>query len=271
MTKIQNNPSSLFSWLIEQSNLNRVREQQKARNLLLGEKQQTEIKKSPFTDLIHELQTKISSATEIFIPDEVQSTIYSADTGTHIVPNIFKKILVKIDLSFVIRPGTIEDCRLFVKWAHENSKNYTIRGAGTWPFGGCVPLNNDIVLDLSYLDFMKLDAGLELLTLGPGVLFPKAKDYLKENGFALCQEITNPGSGTIAGWIATGGFGLGSYKYGHISELVKQILVITPDGELAEHENGQDEFKNFFGSEGQLGILAGVVLKIKKDTYFSKP
>jgi len=269
MTNNQNSPVTTFTWLLEQTNLYRVKAQQKARTLLLSEQSEKNI--SRFADIIQQLQSTMSPATEIFIPDEVQTNIYSADTGTHIIPDIFKNLLVNIDLSFVIRPGAVEDCQLFVDWAHKNSKNYTIRGAGTWPFGGCVPLNGEIVLDLSYLDFMKIDKEKETLILGPGALFTKAKKYLKTNGFTLKQEITNTGSGTIAGWIVTGGYGLGSYKYGHVRESVQSILIITPQGELIELKKGDEEFDRYFGSEGQFGILAGVVLQIRKNLYFSKP
>jgi len=271
MTDLRETPTDSFSWLMAQTNFSRVKSQQKARSLLIGEDDHSVAYKSQFEDTIQSLRSILSDATEIFIPDEVRKDIYSADTGTHIIPDIFKKLLVTIDLSFVIRPGSIDDCRLFVEWAYKNSKTFTIRGAGTWPFGGCVPINSDIVLDLTYLDFMKIDREEKLFTVGPGVMFPKAKDFLTAGGFALKQEITNPGSGTLAGWIVTGGYGLGSYKYGHIRESVERMLFITPKGELKELLPGQDEFDQVFGSEGQMGILVGVSLRVRENTFFSKP
>ena len=82
-----------LKWLVAQSNLNRVKEQQKARTLLLGEDFQGDSGKSEQYELMKQLKQKLSAATEIFLPDDVQSNIYSADTGTHIIPQLFKKML----------------------------------------------------------------------------------------------------------------------------------------------------------------------------------
>ncbi|MCP5052436.1 MAG: FAD-binding oxidoreductase, partial [bacterium] len=201
----------------------------------------------------------------------VQKIIYSADTGTHIVPDIFKKRLLNINLCAVVRPGTIKDACLFVKWAHKNETRYTIRGAATWPFGGAVPLNGEIVLDLSCLDFKQLDTENEIFVFGAGVIFPDARDYLKQQDFLLLQEITNPYSGTITGWIATGGYGLGSYKYGHIKESVRLLMVIKPDGELKNLTPEDESFQHYFGSEGQLGVIAAAAVSVRKDSFFTRP
>ena len=91
MVQSLNNPDPLISWLISQSNSKRIKEQRKARNLLLGEDLQNIDTKSPHADTIKQLKSELSSATEIFSPDAVQTNIYSADTGTHIIPDLFKK------------------------------------------------------------------------------------------------------------------------------------------------------------------------------------
>jgi len=261
------------SFLLSQSAERKVKAQLKARELLLEESSdQTE----PVHKRLLKLREILSAATDIFTPDEVQKIIYSSDTGTHMLPEIFKKHLLNIRMTGIVRPGTIEDARLFVQWAHDNDARYTIRGAATWPFGGCVPLNGDIILDLSYLDFMQLmpletDSQHEILVFGAGVIFPDARDYLRKHNAALLQEITNPYSGTIAGWIATGGYGLGSYKYGHVKESVQLLLVITPNGELKHLTPADESFELYFGSEGQLGVIAAAVLKVRSDSFFTRP
>ena len=198
------------SYLLSKNNLKKLSQQKKARQLLLGDY-------SFESDLnIADLKALLSESSEILKPDPVQQRIFNNDTGTHIIPEFFKKRFINNKLSFIVRPGSIEDCSKFIKWAFDKKLTYSVRGAGTWPFGGSVPINNDIVLDLSYLDFHQLFPETDTLVCAAGFLFPDARNYLKENGYSLCQEITNPNSGTIAGWVATGGLGLGSYKYGEI-------------------------------------------------------
>jgi glutamate synthase domain-containing protein 2/FAD/FMN-containing dehydrogenase/ferredoxin/glutamate synthase domain-containing protein 1 len=261
------------SFLLSQTAHSRVREQQRARELLLeGSRQQTTGgQKAKYGSEIARLRDILSAASQVLLPEDVQTMIYSADTGTHMLPGILKRGLLNIRMSYIVRPGSIEDTRRFMEWANGNDIRYTIRGAATWPFGGCVPLNGDVVLDLSYLDFMHLDKENEVLAVGAGAIFPHAREYLKKQGFGLRQEITNPNSGTITGWIATGGYGLGSYKYGHVKESVRLLLAIEPDGTLKRLVPGEQAFDLFFGSEGQLGVIAAAVVAVRKDSLFTRP
>lgn len=262
------------SFLRSQTAQTKIKEQQNARQLVLAESPGA----STFQNRkLSKLKDLLSSAAEIIEPDDVQRIIFSADTGTHMLPHGLKKRLINIRTGGVVRPGTIEDTRLFVEWAYNNDIRYTIRGAATWPFGGCVPLAGDIVLDLSNLDFMEMltkehQTGDEpLFVFGAGVIFPHAREYLKKKGCQLTQEVTNPYSGTITGWIATGGFGLGSYKYGHIKNSVYLLVVIQPNGTLKMLSPGTEAFDACFGSEGQLGVIAAAVMKVRKDNYFTRP
>jgi len=261
----------IINYLQSETVLERVREQQKARQLLFAGQTGLPTATTSWKENIESLQERLSPASEVFVPEQVQERVYSADTGTNIIPKIFKNLFINNRLSFVARPGSLEDLTRFVQWTSEQNQKFTVRGTGTWPFGGAVPLNGDAVLDLSYLNFMRLFPEEELLPIGPGVTFKQAREYLKKQRFALRQEITNPGSGTIAGWIATGGLGLGSFKYGHVKESVALLLVLTPQGELLKITPDDERFELIFGSEGQIGIIAGVALRVRKESFVNKP
>ena len=213
----------------------------------------------------------LSEETEIFIPHNAQTDVFSNDTGTHLIPDLLKNVLINIKTLTVVRPLTVEDIKKFVETSVNNKFSFTIRGTGTWPFGGCVPLNGDIILDLSQLRRMELNKKESLLYLEPGVTFAEARNYLRDEGFALIQEITNPYSGTVAGWISTGGQGLGSYKYGHVTESIAEIQIVTPSGDLKNIKKDDKDFSLYTGTEGQLGIIAGVTLKVQENRYITKP
>ena len=260
---------TIRSFLENQSAAATVREQQKARELLLG---QSRLGKAEFRNKYrNELNALLSDASELFWPEGVQKEIYGNDSGTHILPGFIKKMFTRIRVNGVVRPGTLNDACAFVKWALENGQTYTVRGAGTWPFGGAVPLHDDWVLDLSCLNFLHLDAKNGLLGFGAGALFPQIREFLKSSGFALRQEITNPNSGTLAGWIVTGGQGLGSYKYGPVKDAVEMLLVLRPDGEMIMLKAGDADFDLFFASEGQAGVVLGGAIALRRQSYVSKP
>ena len=217
------------------------------------------------------LRKRLSDATVIFSLTDLQKQIYHNDTGTSMIPQALKRNLLNIKCRFVVRPGKLEDVQKFIEFARSEKVKFTIRGAGTWPFGGAVPLNNEVVLDLSYLDFHAIDPEKARLTVGPGVIFADMRRYLRDNGFALRQQITNPNSGTICGWVVTGGLGIGAYKYGHVRNSVEAIFMLKPDGQWATLTPEDPLFEQVFDSEGQIGVVVGVSLKVKPQTYKSKP
>ncbi len=265
--------SKWFEYLYSCSAHNRVSAQKKAIDLLF-EKYPADRTGEDFLARDNDylkLRELLSEASLVFPLSPVQQDIYHGDSGTAFVPAGLKKLLLRIRERFVVRPGTLTDLQIFVRYAFENRLHYSIRGAGTWPFGGSIPLNQDIILDLSHLDFFKLDNRQQLLLTGPGVIFADVRKHLKEEGFALLQDITNPHSGTICGWIATGGLGIGAYKYGHVKNTVEALLLLKPDGEWITVTPADPLFGRIFGSEGQLGIITGAVLKVRRLSFTSKP
>ena len=199
-----------FDFLWQSSAEKRIRSQEAAVRLLFEKHQDvlTAHQSLGSDSLFKKIKGAVSDATHIFPLSDVQKEIYYSDTGSAVVPPFLKKKLLDLKGRFVVRPATLSDLQAFMQFAHREKVRYTIRAAGSWPFGGSIPMNNELVLDLSYLDFHALDAEQETLVVGPGAVFAKMRTFLKERRFALCQEITNPNSGTICGWVVTGGLGI---------------------------------------------------------------
>ncbi|RMD92272.1 MAG: FAD-binding oxidoreductase, partial [Calditrichaeota bacterium] len=136
-------PAASFEFLFTSSAAKRQRHQQEAVQLLL-EKYGDEVSAENFAQKdIHfqQLQSILSEASSIFPLRAVQKEIYHNDSGTAFVPAGLKKLLLNIDSRFVVRPGSLADLQKFVQYANENKLRYTLRGAGTWPFGGAIPLH----------------------------------------------------------------------------------------------------------------------------------
>ncbi|NUM34342.1 MAG: FAD-binding oxidoreductase, partial [Candidatus Brocadiae bacterium] len=216
------------------------------------------------------LRKIVSSDTPIFSISPLQENIYHSDSGTAFVPGLIKGMFLHLKARFVVQPLNLQELRDVVKYAWDNHLKYTVRGTGTWPFGGCIPMNQDMLIDLGYLNFYNLYSEEKALAVGPGVIFKDMRPFLRDQGFSLETDITNPGSGTICGWIATGGIGIGVYKYGHIRNSVKSVLFLTPDGNWHTLTPEDALFDQIFGSEGQLGIVAGAVVSVKPLIYVSK-
>ena len=262
-----------FAFLHQSSSQKRVKYQNKANELLLEKYRKSKKEQSVVVrnQLYKQIKGLLSEASSIFPLSPVQKDIYQIDSGTAFVPKGIKKLLLNIKECFVVRPGTLADLQNYVRFAFQNKIKYTIRGAGTWPFGGSIPLNQEVILDLSYLNFFKFEPESRQIIVGPGVIFAEIREYLREKGFSLLQDITNPNSGTVCGWVVTGGLGIGAYKYGHVKKSIKAIYLLRPDGELTILEPSDALFQKIIGSEGQFGIVAGIILQVREHTYISKP
>jgi len=115
---------NLPDFLLNKTARKRAIEQRRARTLLLEAIDSSSNQKEQQFPQIKNLLDRLSEATDVFFPEPVHQEIYSADTGTHIMPEIFKNLLADIKLAFVIRPGSVEDLRRFVKWEGGNRCNY---------------------------------------------------------------------------------------------------------------------------------------------------
>jgi len=116
--------TNLSEFLLNKTARKRALEQRRARSLLFEAIESSSNQKEQQFPQIKNLLDRLSEATDVFFPEPVQQEIYSADTGTHIMPEIFKNLLADIKLAFIIRPGCVEDLQRFVSWAGENRCNY---------------------------------------------------------------------------------------------------------------------------------------------------
>jgi glycolate oxidase len=157
-----------------------------------------------------------------------------------------------------------------MKLANAHKMPITPRGAGTALTGSAVPMKGGIVMDLSRMNRI-LDIRIEdrLVVVEPGVVFDELNKALAPHGFFFPP---NPASGkvaTIGGNIATNAGGVKGAKYGTTRDYVLDLEVVLPDGSVLrtgsrtmKNVSGYDLTRLFVGSEGTLGVVTEVTLKI---------
>ncbi|MHA1230465.1 MAG: FAD-binding oxidoreductase [Candidatus Helarchaeota archaeon] len=170
----------------------------------------------------------------------------------------------------VVRPGTTEEVSKIVRFAFENRIPITPRAAGTGASGGCVPVKGGILIDLTRMNKI-IDISIEDLqvTVETGIIHKKLNEELEKYGFRFP---VNPGSSemcTIGGMIANNASGRNAIKYGSTSEYILSLEIVLPDGSIIKigsrvlkDVTGYDLCRLFAGSEGTLGIITKITLKI---------
>jgi glycolate oxidase len=92
----------------------------------------------------------------------------------------------------------------------------------------------------------------------PGEIEKKAN----KSGYTLPAQPSSLNFSTIGGNVATDAAGLRSVKYGSARDYVLELEVILPDGKIKTF--GPEESQIFAGSEGTLGLISKVKMKLVK-------
>lgn len=152
-------------------------------------------------------------------------------------------------------------------------------GAVVIPYGGgtsVVGHINPIVagapvltIDLARFNrLFKLDEVSRLATFGAGVRGPEVEKQLNHKGYTLGHYPQSFELSTLGGWVATRSSGQQSYHYGRIEDLFAGGRIETPLGPidlpaLPASAAGPDLRQVLLGSEGRLGIITKVVVRIR--------
>ncbi len=209
-------------------------------------------------------------AGDIRIIDQAEEKeMYSHDIGD--VPTILTKTFFEVQPDFVVQPKSADEIKKVLQFANEHKVPVIPRGAASWGFGGVIPTHAGIVVDLSpFRKILYLNKAQKTITVEAGARWSDIDVLTKKEGLCL---MTYPSSkfSTVAGWIATGGYGINSFRYGHLANQIVSMTVITPSGESKKITPNDPEFVYFVSTEGEFGIISEVNLKLRDVPAASYP
>ncbi len=216
---------------------------------------------------IDELKKTLSDMKIIDKPAERE--IYSHDIGD--IPQVLTKLLFKILPDMVVQPKNIDEIKKVLKLANDYKIPVVPRGAASWGFGGVIPTHAGIVIDLSpFRKILSIDTAQKTATVEAGARWSDIDITAKQQGLCL---MTYPSSkfSTVGGWISTGGYAINSFKYGHLSQQIVSMTVVTATGEVKKLSPADHDFNYFVSTEGEFGIIAEVTLKLRDVPQGSYP
>jgi glycolate oxidase len=163
-----------------------------------------------------------------------------------------------------------EQVSAILKLANQEKIPVIPRGAGTGLSGMAVPAKGGIVLDLNRMNqILQISIEDRLAVVQPGVVYADLERALAEDGFFFPPD---PASGkvcTLGGNVATNAGGVKGAKYGTTRDYVLGLEVVLPDGRIMrtgskamKSVSGYDLTRLFVGSEGTLGVVTEITLKI---------
>jgi glycolate oxidase len=170
----------------------------------------------------------------------------------------------------VVFPRTAAEVAEVLKLARRHKAPVVARGSGTGLSGGSVPSPGSIVLCLVKMDkLVELDACNFTVRAQAGVLTQAIYDAADAAGLFYPPDPGSMKVSTIGGNVAENSGGLRGLKYGVTRDYVMGLEVVLADGEVCTLGNkcvkdvaGYSLKDLFIGSEGTLGVVTEVLLKL---------
>jgi len=168
----------------------------------------------------------------------------------------------------VVWPLSAEEIGQILKLANERRIPVTPWGAGTSLEGNPIPVKGGIVLDLQQMNrILELRAEDLQVRVEAGVIYKELNQYLSRYGLFFPPD---PGaSATIGGMVGNNASGIRTIKYGATKDFVLSMVVVLPSGEVirigtnaTKTSSGYDLCRLFVGSEGTLGVMTEVTLRL---------
>ncbi|MGB8265096.1 MAG: FAD-linked oxidase C-terminal domain-containing protein [Candidatus Velthaea sp.] len=171
----------------------------------------------------------------------------------------------------VVLPATTAEVAAVVKLARRFGMPIVPRGAGTGLSGGALPIAGCLVLGLSRMtQILAVDLPNRRMRVQPGVINLAISQQVAPLGYYYAPDPSSQSVCSIGGNVAENSGGAHCLKYGFTVNHAVGATLVTGEGEIVAigAEGGEPETPGYdlmgvlVGSEGMLGIVTEVVIKI---------
>ncbi len=210
-------------------------------------------------NILHERCKHILGA-EAVLSDESSRQFYGRDWIKDFTPSP----------SFVVLPSTTAQVQQVVRLCNELSVPLVPSGGRTGLSGGATATNGEVILSLERMrKIMEVNRIDRTLRCEAGVVLEKIQVEALSHGLYFPVDFSTRGSSQIGGNLATNAGGIRVIRYGNIRDWVVGLTVVAGNGEtfslngsLFKNNTGYDLRHLMVGSEGTLGIITEVTLRL---------
>lgn len=172
--------------------------------------------------------------------------------------------------SVVVKPASTNEVSAIMKIAFENEISVIPIGARTGLSGGILAVYKGIGLSLERMNQIeKIDVENLQVVTQPGVITEVLQNAVAQKGLFYPVDPSSKGSCFIGGNIAENAGGARAVKYGVTKDYVLNLEVVLPNGDIIttaantlKNATGYNLTQLMVGSEGTLGIVTKIVLKL---------
>lgn len=186
------------------------------------------------------------------------------------------------DFSFppevVVKPKTADEISSILRLANENLIPVYTRGGGTGLSGGALPILGGILISMERFNkILKIDEKNFFAEVESGVITQVLQEELESQGLFYPVDPASRGSCFIGGNVAECSGGPRAAKYGVTRNYILGLEFVTPTGDIIftgsrtiKNVTGYSLSQLICGSEGTLGIITKIVLRIISQPKYKK-
>ncbi len=207
--------------------------------------------------ILKELQNIVGKKYVLTTPEDLVAYSYDGTFAEH-RPDV------------VVQPSSTEQVSGVMKIAWREGIGVVPRGMASGLAAASVPMDGGLVLDTCHLNqIFEIDEVNFTVTAGAGVVTQDLADAVAKKGLFYPPDPSSIKQSTLGGNAACNAGGPRCLKYGVTSDYVMGLTVVLADGRILK--TGGKAIKNvtgynltqlFVGSEGTLGIITELILKL---------
>lgn len=171
----------------------------------------------------------------------------------------------------VVLPKTTEQVAAAIKVCDRHNVPFVARGAGTGLSGGALPLEEAVLIVTATMrQILQVDFENQRVVVQPGVINNWVTQAVGNQGFYYAPDPSSQSVCSVGGNVAENSGGVHCLKYGVTTNHVLGLKLVLPNGDVVDiggsvqETPGYDLTGIFVGSEGTLGIVTEITLRILK-------
>lgn len=169
----------------------------------------------------------------------------------------------------VVLPGSTTEVSTVLQLAAEASVPVVTRGAGSGLAGGSTPSSGALVVVLTQMQHIRIDAAQQVAHVEAGAITADIQRAAEAHGLMYAPDPSSQSVSTIGGNIACNAGGPRCLKYGVTSTYVLELTAVLADGSILRMGDGiagqtpdAGLMHLLIGSEGTLAIITEATLRL---------
>jgi FAD/FMN-containing dehydrogenase len=172
------------------------------------------------------------------------------------------------------RPSSTEEVATVLRWCHQNKVGVVTQGGLTGLVHGADAAPEQVILSLERMRAIEeINPRQRTATVQAGVTLQALQEAVEEHHLMFPLDLGARGTATLGGNAATNAGGNRVIRYGMMRDMVLGLEVVLADGtvvsslnHLIKNNAGYDLKQVFIGSEGTLGVITRLVLRLREQS-----